>query len=395
MPRPYRIGIVGYGVAGATSAFLLARAGHDVTLFERAVEVGPVGAGVLLQPSGQLVLEKLGLLQEVIARAEPIEELHALTDRGRTLIRLPYAEIQPSLHAYGIHRGDLFEALHRAVARESVRECLSREITSYRESAESIVATDIDGNEHGPFDLLIAADGSRSALRKASGLTRWSHEYAHAALWAIGRSNAVKAKLHQVVRGTTHLLGLLPMGDGRCSLFWGLRRDQKDAVWSAGFDAWKREVLTLCPLAEELLSGLHSFDDVAFTRYQHVWMKRWHTDRLIILGDAAHAMSPHLGQGINLALIDAYSLAEELASGGPLRQVFARYAARRQAHIRFYGSLTLALTPFFQSNGRIKGIGRDIALPILTHLPGIRGQMILAMSGLKGGYLRGRMKPFK
>ncbi len=97
MPRPYRVGIVGYGVAGATSAYLLAKAGHVVTLFERSPKVGPVGAGVLLQPSGQLILSRISLLDEVIARAEPIEELHALTDRGRTLIRLPYAEAETGM----------------------------------------------------------------------------------------------------------------------------------------------------------------------------------------------------------------------------------------------------------------------------------------------------------
>src|SRR5204863_331163 len=74
-----RIGVVGCGVAGAAAAFLLAEAGHDVTLFERAEEVGPVGAGVLLQPSGQMVLDRLGLLEIVTRCAEPIERLRAIT----------------------------------------------------------------------------------------------------------------------------------------------------------------------------------------------------------------------------------------------------------------------------------------------------------------------------
>jgi len=392
MPDPYRVGIVGYGVAGATSAYLLAKAGHEVTIFERSPKVGPVGAGVLLQPSGQLVLSRLGLLDEVIARAEPIEELHALTDRGRTLIRLPYAEVEPGMRAYGVHRGDLFEALHRAVGRGSTVERLGCEITTYRETPNAVFVIDSNGQEFGPFDFVLAADGSRSNLRIASGLSRWSHEYAHGAMWAIGRSSAVSGKLHQVVRGTKSLLGLLPMGDGRCSLFWSLRRDAKDAVREAGFDTWRREVVTLCPLAEELLSGLRGWDDVAYTRYQHVWMKRWHTNRVLFLGDAAHAMSPHLGQGINLALIDAFSFATELAGADTFEQAIGRHTSGRRAHIRFYGSLTLALTPFFQSNGWVKGVGRDVALPILTHLPIIRGQMILAMSGLKRGFFRGRMR---
>jgi 2-polyprenyl-6-methoxyphenol hydroxylase-like FAD-dependent oxidoreductase len=82
MPRVYRVGVVGMGVAGATIASLMARSGHDVTLFERVPRVGPMGAGILLQPSGQWVLDRLGLLDRVAEHAETIEELHAITNRA-------------------------------------------------------------------------------------------------------------------------------------------------------------------------------------------------------------------------------------------------------------------------------------------------------------------------
>src|SRR5262245_38297530 len=77
MPRRFRVGVVGFGVSGATTAYLLARDGHRVTLVERATEVGPIGAGVLLQCSGQEVLRHLGVLDHVLAHAAPIEELYA------------------------------------------------------------------------------------------------------------------------------------------------------------------------------------------------------------------------------------------------------------------------------------------------------------------------------
>src|SRR5918998_1423880 len=124
MPRAYRVGVVGMGVAGATVASLMARSGHDVTLFERAPCVGPVGAGILLQPSGQWILDRLGLMDRVAEHAESIEELHAITDRGRTLIRLAYAEIEPGCRAFGLHRNVLFEALYRDVRGCGLRVCL-------------------------------------------------------------------------------------------------------------------------------------------------------------------------------------------------------------------------------------------------------------------------------
>ncbi|MBI3760403.1 MAG: FAD-dependent monooxygenase, partial [Chloroflexi bacterium] len=82
----YAVGIVGFGIAGGALAVLLARAGHGVTVIEQAPQVGPVGAGILLQPSGQLVMQRLGLLDAIVAKSEPIHSLHAFTARGGTLL---------------------------------------------------------------------------------------------------------------------------------------------------------------------------------------------------------------------------------------------------------------------------------------------------------------------
>jgi 2-polyprenyl-6-methoxyphenol hydroxylase-like FAD-dependent oxidoreductase len=386
-----RVGVVGFGVAGATAAYLLAKAGHQVSLFERAPAVGPVGAGILLQPSGQIVLERLGLLDRLKTVAEPIEELHAVTHTGRTIIRMPYGELGREYRAYGVHRGDLFTLLHEAVESQAVDIFLGHEITSRRETDQSAFLTDADGREHGPFHFVIAADGARSALRAASQQVRWSHDYRHAALWAIGQTNAVSRKLHQVVRGTHSLLGLLPMGGGRCSLFWGLRRDHKESLWDKGFAAWRASVIDLCPLADGIFDSVTSFEQTRFTTYQHAWLKQPHEGRTLFLGDAAHAMSPHLGQGLNFALVDAYCLGRLMESSDDCSSAFRVFQRMRRSQTRYYSLITLMLTPFFQSDGVIKGFGRDLALPIISRLPWVRGQMLLTMAGLKGGFLRGKI----
>jgi 2-polyprenyl-6-methoxyphenol hydroxylase-like FAD-dependent oxidoreductase len=119
MPH-YHVGITGFGIAGGALAILLARAGHKVTLIERALQVGPVGAGFLLQPSGQRVLKRIGLLENIAAQSEPLHGLHAFKASGGTLVHLRYKGAGPNLHAYGVHRGLLFETLHQAVLRENV-----------------------------------------------------------------------------------------------------------------------------------------------------------------------------------------------------------------------------------------------------------------------------------
>ena len=84
--------------------------------------------------------------------------------------------------------------------------------------------------------------------------------------------------------------------------------------------------------------------------------------------------------------------APTVADAADYREAFRRFARARRRHLRYYAWVTFILTPFFQSDGFIKGVGRDIALPIMTHLPWVRGQMLLTMAGFKGGFFAGKME---
>src|SRR5690349_18210414 len=113
-----RVGVIGCGTAGAAAAILLARAGCEVTVLERVSEPRPVGAGILLQPTGQGVLARMGLLDPIRARGSHIERLYLRTDGGRTLADLNYAVIDESWFGIGLHRGLLFETLYNAARTE-------------------------------------------------------------------------------------------------------------------------------------------------------------------------------------------------------------------------------------------------------------------------------------
>jgi 2-polyprenyl-6-methoxyphenol hydroxylase-like FAD-dependent oxidoreductase len=391
MPRTYRVAVVGCGVAGAATAGLLAADGHAVVVLEQSPALGAAGAGILLQPSGQAVLAHMGLLDEVLARAAPIDALDARHPCGRTMICNTYTDYESGFRAYGVHRGVMFNTLLRRLQSTPAEVRLGCEIVARQVRPEGVTLVDTHGQPHGPFDLVIAADGARSRLRAVCRLPARMVAYPHGTLWLIAPSTFAERKLLQVVRGTHQLFGLLPLGDGLATLYWGLPLRDFAALRDRGLAALKAEILAFAPEAEETLGFLYDFDQLILTSYRHIWMPRIHDRTTIFIGDAAHAMSPHLGQGMNLALLDAWRLAAQLRHADTPHAAFTNFRAEQRTHLRYYQFVTFALSPFFQSDWPILGWGRDRVLPWLPRIPWVKRQMLLTVGGLKGGFLRGRL----
>jgi len=393
------IGVVGAGTAGSAAAILLARAGHAVTVFERIEDPKPVGAGITLQPTGQAALQRLGLLEPVAARAAPIDRLTCVRSSGKPMVDLPYAVIDPGLRGLGTHRGNLFETLF-AATRESgatVRCGAHVATTALDDKGRWLVLA--TGERCGPFDLVIAADGGVCELHSAARKVK-STAYPWGALWVVAEDPGFSAerRIWQVVEGAHTMLGFLPTGmaPGRetsvVSMFWSIRADRVDAWRAAGLPAWRDRILRLEPRAEPILDTLHDLESVLFARYRDVAMWPWHAERIVFIGDAAHATSPQLGQGANLALIDAVALADAIAAHatGPetVARALAAYSTGRKRHLGFYQFMTRFLTPFFQSDSRLLAWIRDRTFPHSRWFGPLRRQMTQTMVGVGRGFLR-------
>jgi 2-polyprenyl-6-methoxyphenol hydroxylase-like FAD-dependent oxidoreductase len=394
------VGVVGCGVAGQATALLLAHAGHAVTVFERFETPRPIGAGLLLQPTGLVVLARLGLAEATVAAGQPIRRLQGRTPGGRRVLDIHYDAFRPGAFALGVQRGTLFRVLHDALPGAGIGLETGAEIVDIEGGARPALI-DAGGRRRGPFDLVVVADGADSALRARAGEDR-APRYPWGALWAIVEAPEAGASdtLRQVYGGPRRMAGILPVGRlpgepesvRRVALFWSLRNDRHEAWRAAGIAAWHAEIAAYWPEYAALAAPLRAADDLAHATYRDVTVRRPVAGRVLVLGDAAHGTSPQLGQGANLALADAATLADALAAAPDVDAGLAAYVAARRRHVAYYQRMSHWLTPFFQSDLAPLGWARDAFLGPLHGLGFVRRLIATTMAGAREGLFR-RFEP--
>ena len=389
------IAIVGYGTAGQAAAVLLERDGHRVQVFERASEPGPVGAGFLLQPSGLQVLWKMGLLGAALTHGAPVARLYGETPQGRAVMDMRYRGLDARLSGLGMQRGALFELL--AAAWQGRHDGLHAGTAIVDADPGTGELCDEAGRRHGPFDLIVAADGSASRLRqrlvRETGGKILDRVYPWGALWQLLPAGAWPwpDELRQRYVAARKMIGLLPVGTRpgdpvpRLSFFWSLPVADFDVWHARGLAAWKEEVAAIWPQAAELVDSISDCASLARASYRDAVLPRWHAGRLVLLGDSAHAMSPQLGQGVNMALLDALALRDALRMKDTLGVALTHYQRQRQRHVRIYQFWSRWLTPLFQSHHDSIARMRDIGLLPAGRMPGGRGHMLRVLTGVQHG----------
>lgn len=390
MIRALEIAIAGAGPAGLAAALLLVRDGHRVTLFERFEAPRPIGSGLMIQPTGLAVLKRLGLADALIAQGARIERLFGRTPRGRTVLDVRYRALgSQSCFGVGVHRATLFHLLHEAVRAAGVP----------IETGRAIAASEVDGGGRrrlrfegggtaGPFDLLVDTCGTRSPLADPCGRT-----LAYGALWASldwpGTGFAGDA-LEQRYRRASTMAGVLPIGTlpgaahRQAAFFWSIRCDRIDGWRAAGLDAWKEEVLALWPETTPLLTQITAPEQLTEARYRHRTLPRPAAPAMIHLGDAWHSTSPQLGQGANMALLDAWALARALRTRQEIADALTEAVRRRRRHVWLYQAMSALFTPVYQSDSRLLSAVRDLVVgPLSTRWPTTWLQAAM-VSGLVG-----------
>lgn len=391
MGARYDIAIAGAGPAGLAMAVYLRRAGHRVTIFEAFEAAAPVGSGLMLQPTGLSVLDDLGLLDTILARGSRIDRLHG-TDAasGRTVLDVRYDALGRGRFGLGVHRAALFDVLYQAALGAGAALETGREVAGMDAGAEKARLAFNSGKRSAGFDLVVDASGANSVLRHALGEIVAVRQLAYGAWWATldwSGEGFDAAALLQRYRHASVMIGVLPIGrpapgaGEQAAFFWSLKPAEAEATKAAGLDAWKARVTGLWPDCAAYLDQIDGFEQLTLARYGHHTLSRPAGRRLAVIGDAAHSTSPQLGQGANMALLDARSLAHALQTRGTLDEALEAYAAMRRWHVRLFQALSFALTPFYQSDSHLLALARDRLVAPLATVPPIQRFLASMVSG--------------
>lgn len=389
-----KIAVIGAGTAGLAASLFLKRAGHDITLYEKFDAPKPLGAGLMLQPTGLAVLFRLRLDKAAIAASSPIYHLYGKELASeRVIFDINYSDLAPHLFGLGIHRNTLFSLLYDAVIAENIPVTNSTAITDVLYDGEHKPLITDGVRQFGPYDLVVDAQGARSRLRDKIARVKFNKPYAYAAIWGIcsNHDHQFDKTLNQRYRKAHHMIGVLPVGrtsggDGeRVAFFWSLRAHEYQQWREQGLEAWRGYVISLWPDIAPLVNQFQSLDDLNFATYNDIRLHTCHGERVVCIGDAAHATSPQLGQGANLALLDALTLSQVLSTASSVPDALTEYAKRRKAHIGFYQTASGWLTPFFQSDSRLFPFIRDLCFGLLCKLPFLKHEMLRTLAGVKTG----------
>ncbi|MFD0358031.1 FAD-dependent monooxygenase [Streptomyces sp. NPDC127110] len=337
-----RVAVIGAGLGGLTAAAALYARGLDVTVYERGETLREQGVGMHLGPNGTRLLERLGLgprLAELAVRPEALEvrafhngapvAVQEMGEAWERQFRAPYLTV---------HRGDLHRMLAGLVPAERVR--TGKELLRYEEHPDGVLLEFADGTT-GRADVLVGADGVHSAVRRAlagDDAPVYSGNSALRGLVAAADVPGLDPARMYMFAGPHARVLCYPVSGGREFTYVVVApapEGDAESWTSAGDRADLDSVLAgWAPQVRELVGAAGEVRRWAL--YDRAPLERWSTARTTLLGDAAHPMLPHHGQGANQAVEDAVALAVCLAEAAPGAEGTAaaleRYEALRRPH---------------------------------------------------------------
>jgi 2-heptyl-3-hydroxy-4(1H)-quinolone synthase len=329
--RPERILIVGGGIAGLTAAIAMRARGFEPELVERAPAWRTVGLGITLQPNAMRLLRELGVATQIERAGAVVRRFRYLTHEGNSLANIDLVELWgDDERGITLERGDLQNALLGALVGARTR--LGVAATSLRHSGARVLVEFSDGGR-GDYDLVVGADGIGSMVRAiAFGefVPRYCGQTALRALAPIQSSGEGEI---QFWLGDGCFFGTYPIGGGR-TYGAGYLAEPLDHRSVEGRLATLRErYRAFGRPVQSFFSALERDDQIHCGAVEALELPEWRMGRVLLIGDAAHASSPMMGQGGCMAIEDAAVLAALLRSSPTIDDALDAYTPRRRPRV--------------------------------------------------------------
>jgi len=328
--------IIGGGIGGLTSAIALRLKGFDVTAIERDPDWTVYGVGIIQQSNVLRAMDHLGLLDEYVAAGAGFDTVEVFAPDGTKVARVPSPRL---VEGYPANLGVGRPALHKVLG--------DRAIASGAKIRLGVTAANIDdqgdrvtvqfsNGAQDSFDLVVGADGVYSQTRAMLFPDAPSVSFTGQAVWRYNLPRTQGMDSLQAYNGPTGV-GLVPISPSLMYMFVTTAEPDNPRYPREGLAAAMRAKIAHCTPAIRAL-GEHIVDDneVVYRPLEAFMLDgAWHKGRVVLLGDAVHATTPHLGQGAGMAIEDSIVLAEELANHDDLDSALTAYRDRRNDRCRY------------------------------------------------------------
>lgn len=328
--------IIGGGIGGLTSAIALRRQGFDVTVIERDPDWSVYGVGIIQQSNVLRAMAHLSLLDEYVAAGAGFDTVEIFAPDGTKVARVPSPRLVEGYPAnLGVGRPALHKVLGDRTIASGARVWLGVTASSIDDQGDQVAVRFSDEREDS-FDLVVGADGVYSQTRKFLFPDAPSPHYTGQAVWRYNLPRTEGMDSLQAYNGPTGV-GLVPISPSLMYMFVTTAEPDNPRYRSEGLAAAMRAKIAGCSPAIQALGEHITCDDDVVYRPLDAFMLEgpWHKGRIVLLGDAVHATTPHLGQGAGMAIEDSIVLAEELSRHDDLESALAAYHERRADRCRY------------------------------------------------------------
>jgi 2-polyprenyl-6-methoxyphenol hydroxylase-like FAD-dependent oxidoreductase len=384
--------IVGAGGGGAVLGLALAHQGIRTLILEQAPGPPKGLRGEIIQPNGQRILDRLGLLGRLPQHAvRSVRQFHFCRVGGGRLCTIDYGMLPAPYNQAVVTLPNVAHHVILDAFEARAPGCLLYDTQFRALRRDGTAVTGVIAERQAErltieARLVIGADGAFSQMRAALGVSTTVHRYREGYLIAM-LDNPEQVEDGRYYVGRRTILGLFPAAEQRMYVFYMIPADSMPAIKVQGLETLRRRWVAIDPSLEKIVSSLTDWSQTAYMPTARVRTATWTADGAVLIGDAAHAMNPHASQGRMQAMEDAMALAEIipgcLEQGDCSAEALSMYERRRRPQVEMLQRLADQQVIFWNTGNPILGWLRDRVFRTLDRNRRLRYKVLATTAGLR------------